>query len=194
MGDGFFHVEGPVFHGRHDQIPGRLQGRPGDGFVPGPNDDLVHAPHRGFPGLAEAAGHARQILQFQGHVFQDVARPGAFLDPAQKAAPFLVGTAVLNEAGQPGGKTFVETGDGVGRTVFQVADVDQGFQYRPIGPHIGTGKMGDAQKLDGFFFHRLSKTQRHDAPGKYSGMGIPWALRRLSAINEIPFERGLMSL
>jgi hypothetical protein len=55
-------------------------------LVPGADDDLVDAADRGLAGLAEAAGHAGQVLQLERDVFQDVARPGAFLQAHQEAA------------------------------------------------------------------------------------------------------------
>jgi hypothetical protein len=68
--------------------------------MPGADHHLVHATRRGFPRLAEAAGHAGQILQFERHVFEDVRRPGAFLDAPQEAARLAVAAAVLAQRGQ----------------------------------------------------------------------------------------------
>jgi hypothetical protein len=58
-------------------------------------------------------------------VFEDVRRPGAFLDPAQEAAALAVAAAVLDQRGQQGGEALVKAGDGVRREVLEFADIDQ---------------------------------------------------------------------
>ncbi|MCY1352233.1 hypothetical protein D9M69_385210 [compost metagenome] len=70
-------VEGTILDRGHDQVARAEQGGAGDFLVPGTDDHLVDAAHRGFARLAEAAGHARQVLQLKRHVFQDMAGPGA---------------------------------------------------------------------------------------------------------------------
>lgn len=43
-----------------------------------------------------------------------------------------------------------ETGDGVRRAVFELADVDDGFQNRTVGPEVGAAQVADFQKFDVF--------------------------------------------
>jgi len=61
-----------------------MQGGMGDVFLPGADDHLVDAAAVGLAGLAEAAGEAGQVLQFEGDVFQDVTGPSPFLHPRRK--------------------------------------------------------------------------------------------------------------
>ena len=97
--DGGGNVEGFVLDGRHDQVTGLGQRGAGDFFMPGADGNLVNATLRGFARLAEAAGEAGQVLQFEGHMFKDMGGPGAFLNPAQKTAAFPVAAAVFDQRG-----------------------------------------------------------------------------------------------
>src|SRR3984885_3820386 len=62
-------------------------------------------------GLAEGDFLARHVLQFDGDVLQNVAKPGAFVfaHAPNKAPGFLVRAAVFGEAGQGGGQSVDET-------------------------------------------------------------------------------------
>ena len=79
---------GLVVDGGHDQITGVVQRSAGDFFMPGTNGNLINTAFRGFAGFAETTGQASQILQFKRNVFEDVTRPGPFLNAAQKTAMF----------------------------------------------------------------------------------------------------------
>ena len=81
------HVERAVLDAGHDQVAGFFQRGAGDLFLPGAHHDLVDAAGGGFPGLAETAAQAGEVLQFQGDMFKNVAGPGAFLQSHQEAAP-----------------------------------------------------------------------------------------------------------
>ena len=78
--DGGLDVERLVLDRRHDQFAGHVQRGAGDLLVPGADDDLVDPVFRSFAGLAEAAGEAGEILQFERDVFEDVAGPRALSD------------------------------------------------------------------------------------------------------------------
>ena len=90
-------IERPVLDGCHDELAARFEAGARDVFVPGAHDDLVYAADRGLACLAEAPGHAGEVLQFERHVFKDVAGPGAFVEAAQEAAAFAVAAAVLDQ-------------------------------------------------------------------------------------------------
>ena len=74
-----------------------LDGGAGDLLMPCADGHLVHAGFGGFAGFAETSGQAGEVLQFQGDVFEDVAGPGAFPQPAQEAAAFPVTATMLDE-------------------------------------------------------------------------------------------------
>jgi hypothetical protein len=93
-------VEGAVFHRRHDQLAPFVQRGAGHVLLPGADGNLIDTALRSLAGAAETAGQAGQVLQFEGHVFKDVRRPGAFLDPAQETAALFVAAAVLDQRGQ----------------------------------------------------------------------------------------------
>ena len=92
-------------------------------------------------------------------MFENVGRPGAFLDAAQKAAAFAVAAAVLDERRQHLFQAFVVTGNLVGGEVFEFADIDDGFQDRAVGPDIRAAQVADFKKLDvfGFRIHGIGK-------------------------------------
>ncbi len=85
---------------------------------------FVDAAHRGAARLAETARHASQILQFKGDVFQDVAGPGAVLQPLDKTTAFAIAAAMLDQGWQPACQALVKAGQGIGREIFQFANVD----------------------------------------------------------------------
>jgi hypothetical protein len=90
-------VERRVLDRRQQQIASCIEAGAGDILVPGAHHHLVHATRRGLARLAETAGHAGQVLQFEGDVFEDVRRPGAFLDAPQKTAALAVAAAMLDQ-------------------------------------------------------------------------------------------------
>ena len=166
-------VERPVLDRRHDQVASVFQRGAGDLLMPGADGDFVHPDFGSFAGLAEAAGQAGQILQFEGHMFEDVGGPGAFLDAAQETAAFPVAAAVLDQRGQQGGQALVEAGNLVRGEVFQFADIDPGFQHRPVGPDIRAAQGNDVADDDVFFLHawfarlRLAVRNNYGAFGDY---------------------------
>ena len=62
----------------------------------GANDYLVDAANRGFTGSAKASGHTREILQFQRNMFENMAWPGSFFEPAQKTAALFITATMFN--------------------------------------------------------------------------------------------------
>jgi hypothetical protein len=116
----------------------------------------LYTPRRGLARLAETAGHAGQVLQFERDVFEDVRRPGAFLDAPQKTAAFAVAAAVLDQRGQKSRQTVIEARNGIRREVFEFADVDDRFDDRTVGPDVRTAQVADLEELDVFRFHGVS--------------------------------------
>src|SRR5690606_21528287 len=133
---------------------------PADLFVQGIEHHLVQAAAGDFARLAEADLHAGQVLQFDGGVFEDVRRPGAFVQTHDKAARYARSRGVRHQAGQPGHETVGKTGDLVGVKVFEVVNIDHGFDDGRVGPHAGTRQIPDLQYLDVFFAHRSASKAR----------------------------------
>ena len=63
--------------------------------------------------LAETGLHARQVLQFEDNVFEDVAGPGAAVQALDEAAALAHAAAVLDQAGQHGSQAVGKAGEGV---------------------------------------------------------------------------------
>ena len=141
---------------RKHQFAAGIETGTGDLFVPGPDGDFIDTAHAGFARLAKAARHAGEVLQFEGNVFEDVRRPGSFVEPAQESAAFAVAAAMLDQRGQEALEPLDKTGDGVGRKVFQLANIDDGFDDRTIGPDVRTAQIADFEKLDVFRIHWLN--------------------------------------
>ena len=149
-------VEGAVFHRRQDEFAGVAECGTGDVLLPGADDDFVDAARSGFARFAEAAGQAGEVLQLEGDVFEDVRRPGAFLQATHEAAALAVAAAVLDQRGEHGLETVDKAGDGVRRAVLKLADVDDGFQNRTIGPDVRAAQIADFEELDVFRIHLLN--------------------------------------
>jgi hypothetical protein len=150
-----------------------MQAGAGDVLVPGTDNHLVDTARRGFPRLAEATGHAGQVLQFERDVFEHVGRPGALLHPPQEPAGLAIAAAVLAQRWQQSRQALVETGDGVRRKVFEFADIDDRFDDRTVGPDVRTPQVADFKELDVFRFHgvspgtgRLAQSSAAQAEGK----------------------------
>ncbi|MNI34679.1 hypothetical protein D3C73_886770 [compost metagenome] len=162
------HVERAVFNGRHDQIAGFVQGGARDLFLPGAHHNLVDTASRRFPGLAEAAAQAGQVLQFQGDVLKNVAGPRAFFQAGQESAAHAGAASVFDQRRQPFGQALVKPGNGVGRVVFQFTNIHPCFQDRAIGPNVRAAQSHDIEKFNVFLFHVLiyvrSRLARADAP------------------------------
>jgi hypothetical protein len=102
----------------------------------------------GFAGFAKPNFQPRHGLQLDGHVLHDVRRPSAAEQALEKPAANTHAATVLDHAGQPGLQALVETGQGVGRVVFQGPYVDPDFDGFTISPHIGAAQVACAQDLD----------------------------------------------
>ncbi len=165
LGHGACHVVRPVLDGGYDQIAAGLQGGTSHVFLPGAERQFVDAVRRGHAGLAETGLHAGQVLQLQHHVLENVRGPGAFAQAQQETAWFPHAAAVFRQAGQHGGQTLVESGNGVGRVVFQLADIDPSFDHRTVGPDVGTAQMGNPQELNVFRCHESKQVWQSSAAG-----------------------------
>jgi hypothetical protein len=143
-------VERRVVDGGHQEGMAGLQGGAADDFVARAERHFIDADIGGGTGLAEAGLHAGQVLQFEDHVFEDVAGPGTVAQPFQEAAAFANAAAVFDQSGQPGGQAPVEAGKGVRRTFFEFADVEPGLDDRAVSPDVRATQMGNAKNLDVF--------------------------------------------
>ena len=141
------------------------QGGAADDGVARAERHLVDAAVRGRARLAEAGLHAGQVLQFQDDVFEDVAGPGAVAQALDEAAALAHAAAVLDEAGQPGVQAFVQAGQGVGRTFFEFAEIEPGFDDRAVSPDIGSTQVGYTKNCDVFLF-RHEKISGHPADAR----------------------------
>ena len=99
-------------------------------LMPGADNNLVDAADRGFAGSAKTAGHACQGLQFKRNMLENVAGPCSFLHPAQKATALSITAAVFDQRWKPGREPFVKTGNGIGRKILEIADVDDCLKHR----------------------------------------------------------------
>ena len=77
-GYGRRHIETAVLHRRQHQIARGMQRGTADLFVARAHHHFVHPAHPGTACFAETALHARQILQLDGDVFEDMTGPSAF--------------------------------------------------------------------------------------------------------------------
>ena len=121
--------------------------------MPGADDDFIDPAHGRFARAAEPARHARQTLHLEGHVLEDVARPGALAQPLQEPAALADAAAMLDQGGQPDAQALGETGDGVGGAVLEVADIDQRLDDGPIGPDIRPAQMHHIDEINIFPVH-----------------------------------------
>jgi len=112
---------------------------------------LVHAAGFGFAGPTIAHRRAGQRLQFERHVLQHVAHPGAGAEPLEEPAPLADRAAVLDHARQPGHEPLVEPGERVRGKVFEPAEIDPGFEAGKRGPLVGTAEDLERRDLHGSF-------------------------------------------
>jgi len=89
--------------------------------------------------------HARQGLQFDGHMFHDVAAPSAFVESLKKTASFTNAAPVFDHAGQPRIQSIDKAGQRVRGMVLKRAEINPSFDDRAVGPHIGTAQIPHAQ-------------------------------------------------
>jgi hypothetical protein len=106
-----------------------------------------------LPGLAETAGHAGQVLQLKRHVLEDVPRPGTIPQPLEEATPLTDAAAMLHQTGEHRSEPLIETGDDVGRAIFQVVDIDPRLKDGTVGPDVRTPQMEHVQEFDRFVGH-----------------------------------------
>ncbi len=77
------------------------------------DDHLVKALHTGLPRLAKADSMSGQGLEFQGHMLEDVSRPGAGVEALEKAPALANAATVLDHAGEPRLELIGKTGHDV---------------------------------------------------------------------------------
>ena len=64
---------------------------------------------------------------------------------------------VFNQAGQPAVDAIVETVNFVGRVIFHLAQINEGFDDGAVSPDIGPAQVVHAQDLDVFECHKLAE-------------------------------------
>ncbi len=114
MRHGGGHIERGGVDRCHDQIASIQQGLASDVFMPAAHRHFIHTALRGAARLAKPSGHAGQILQFKGDMFEDMRGPRTVFQSFEKATLFAIATAVFNQGGQQSGQTLVKAREGVG--------------------------------------------------------------------------------
>jgi len=160
------HVKRLVFNGRQNQFTTGFQAGAGDIFVPGANGDFVHAANRRLARLTETARHAGEVLQFERNVFENMRRPRTLFEAAQETTALAVATTVFDQRGQESLQAVDKTGQGVGREVFQFANIDDGFDDWSIGPDVWSAQVADFKKLEVFGCHVVSVGTGESEPMK----------------------------
>ena len=148
LGDFGRHVEGPIVDRGHPAAGGRSPGRPGQVLLrrirrrpcKRPSSEVSRA-------RPKPTRHAGQGLQLQRDVFEDVPRIGAVAQPLEEPAPLADAAAVLDHRGQPGHQPLVEAGQDVGGRIFQLLQIDPGFEHGEIGPDVRTTQGQDLTKF-----------------------------------------------
>ena len=161
--DGFVDIEGAVLDRRHQQVARFIQRRFADCRGCGSDHNLVHAALRGFAGAAEAGGDTRQGEQFESEMLEDMARPGAFVQPLQEPAALADAAAMLDQGRHPGDEPVGQAIDQVGRKILEIVDVDDCLEHGPVGPQVGTAHMANAHDLDRLV-HFTASSGRERAP------------------------------
>ena len=122
-------------------------------FVPGAEHHAIDTGFACASSLAEPGWHARQVKQFDHHMFQNVTGPGAFLQALQESTFFAHTAMMLSQSRQPCHEFFSQARDFAGRQIFQCAQIKPDFQGRTVSPDIGTTQILDAQQAN-IVFHR----------------------------------------
>ena len=119
-------VERPIVDGGQTQLAGDGQALASHRLLDILDDDFVHALFGGFAGLAEADFRARQRLQFQRDVFEDVAQIRAVAQALKETAALADAATMLDHAGHPAHQAIVEARKFGGRFV-QLTQIDPRF-------------------------------------------------------------------
>ena len=98
---------------------------------------LVDAVLRGLPRPAETDGRARQALELEGDVLQDVRLVRPSPEPLEEPAALADAAAMLDHRRQPGHQPLVEPGKFVGRRILERTEIDPRLEDGEIGPDVG---------------------------------------------------------
>ena len=139
-------IEGDIVDHGHHQPMTRSQRRAGHMLVAGAEHHAIDAAPGCASGLTEASGHARQVQQFDDHMLQHVAGPGARLKPFKEATTLADTTVMLDQSRQQRDQPLVEAGQQMAGMVFQFPQVEPGFQRRAVGPDVRAAQVVDAQQ------------------------------------------------
>ena len=80
-----------------------------------------------------------------GSLIAAVLLSGRMMQPLQKASALTHAAVVLDQRRQPCGQALIETGDLMGRVVFERAEVQPDFEHRTVSPQVGAAQVVDAQ-------------------------------------------------
>jgi len=137
-----------VVDGGQNEFTGLQQTGAGQVFLRNAHHHVVDAHGGCAAGAAKADGMSDAGLNFQRDVFKNVPDPGAFFEAPHEAAGGFVAALMLVQTREPGGQPLDEAGQGIGRTFFKVADVDQRFDGAFIRPAIGAAQHRDVEDTD----------------------------------------------
>ncbi len=112
--------------------------------------DRVHASFiTELAGLSEADLHACEALQFDGHVFDDMAHPRAALDALEEATPRADAASMLDERRHESCGSPVESLDLVAGLGFHLPEVEEHVDDRIPTPDAGSPEGAEFQDLHG---------------------------------------------
>ena len=148
-------------HGRHDQSsrPASRQAR----VTSSCQARTTTFRRRGsrFRVPCRSPGHAGEVLQFERHVFEDVAGPVPSVETAQEAAAFAVAAAVLDQRRQKGLGRSTKP-ESCSTDSLQARRCRRWLRDRTVRPDVRSAQMADFEKLDVFrirpWFHSGSGT------------------------------------
>jgi hypothetical protein len=143
------HIDWLIVDGRQHDLAAQLQRGDGNVFFLVLDDDLVHALDVGLAGPAEAHLDARQALQLQRDMLEDMGHVRATLEPLKEPAALTDATAVLDERREPALQALVEAGDHLGGAVLQLGQIDFHLQTREAGPDVRAAKHPNVSDFHG---------------------------------------------
>ncbi len=128
-------VPWPVINGGQAQPPGDGHALAAQRLLGILDDNLIDALLGGLAGLAEADFRARQRLQFQRDVFENMAQVRAVAQALKEAAALSDAATVLDHARQPTHQAIVQARKLRGGSI-QVVQVEPHFEHGKVRPDV----------------------------------------------------------
>jgi hypothetical protein len=132
-----------------DEADRELAGLQADGLLAELVDDVVPALLARAAGLAVAGVRAGEVLELEGDVLGDVARPRAVAEPGEESAAPVERAGVVLERGHEGDEAVHEARDRVRRERLEGAEVDQhpdDRRPRPVVRPAEHARLEDAER------------------------------------------------